>query len=218
VSGARLGWLGGTFDPIHNGHLDVARAARTALDLETVYLVPAGVPSHRPAPQASSFHRLAMARLAAETEPWLRVSDIELTADGPSYTMDTLNRLEAQGVDLESLFIVTGADAFAEILSWKAPIDLLNRCSFAVVSRPGFPATLLRQKLPSLAPRMFDSVDGASAPRPGIFLVDAPTAAVASTEVRAQAASSGSLAGMVPDSVATYIERHELYSSAKGVA
>jgi nicotinate-nucleotide adenylyltransferase len=100
VSRARVGWLGGTFDPIHGGHLDVAIAARSALALDYVYLVPAHVPPHRGAPLASAAHRLAMVNLAAETEEWLRVSDIELTAPGPSYTVDTLDRLAAQGMAL----------------------------------------------------------------------------------------------------------------------
>jgi nicotinate-nucleotide adenylyltransferase len=215
VSGARLGWLGGTFDPIHCGHLDVALAARTALKLEHVYLVPARVPPHRGAPVASTADRLAMVTLAAGTQEWLRVSDIELIEPGPSYTMDTLDRLEAQGMDLPLLHVITGADAFAEILTWKGAPGLLDRCPFVVVSRPGYPAPALRQVLPALAPRMIDAGDCDLPARPGIFLVDAPTAPVTATEVRARASSKSSLEGLVPEAVASYINRHELY---QGVA
>ena len=215
MSDARLGWLGGTFDPIHCGHLDVAIAARTALKLEQVYLVPARVPPHRGAPVASTADRLAMVTLAAATHDWLRVSDIELSVSGPSYTMDTLDRLEAQGTNLPSLHVITGADAFAEILTWKGVPELLDRCPFVVVSRPGFPAPSLRRVLPTLAHRMVDANDCDLAPRPSIFLVDAPTAPVTATDVRARASSESSLEGLVPATVASYINRHEL---CQGVA
>ncbi len=215
MSDARLGWLGGTFDPIHCGHLDVAIAARAALELGEVYLVPARVPPHRGAPVASTAHRLAMVTLAAGTHEWLRVSDIELEAPGPSYTMDTLDRLEANGTKLTSLHVITGADAFAEIFTWKGVPGLLDRCPFVVVSRPGHPAPALRQLLSTLAHRMIDARECDSAARPGIFLVDAPTAPVTATEVRARASSGSSLEGMVPETVASYINRHELY---QGVA
>ena len=215
MSGARLGWLGGTFDPIHCGHLDVAVAARTALKLDHVYLVPARVPPHRGAPVASTADRLAMVMLAARTHDWLCVSEIELTGSGPSYTTDTLDRLEAQGTDLPSLHVITGADAFAEILTWKGVPALLDRCPFVVVSRPGFPAPALRRALPALAHRMLDANDCDLTTRPSIFLVDAPTAPVTSTEIRARASSGESLEGLVPATVASYINRHELY---QGVA
>ena len=215
MSGVRLGWLGGTFDPIHCGHLDVAIAARTALNLEQVYLVPARMPPHRAAPTGSTADRLAMVTLAAETQDWLRVSDIELTAAGPSYTIDTLDRLEAQGMHLPTLHVITGADAFADIFTWKDVPGLLDRCPFIVVSRPGHPAPALRQLLPALAHRMLDASTRDFTSRPGIFLVDAPTAPVTATEVRARAASRLSLEGLVPETVASYINRHELY---QGVA
>ena len=215
MSGTRLGWLGGTFDPIHCGHLDVAIAARAALKLEEVYLVPAHVPPHRKAPVAATADRLAMVTLAARTHDWLRVSDIELMAPGPSYTMDTLDRLEAQGMGLASLHVITGADAFADILTWKGVPGLLDRCPFVVVSRPGYPAPALRQALPTLAHRMVDASDCDFTARPSIFLVDAPTAPVTATEVRARTSSGTSLEGLVPETVEAYINRHELY---QGVA
>jgi nicotinate-nucleotide adenylyltransferase len=210
VSLARVGWLGGTFDPIHDGHLDVAGAARSALGLHSVYLVPAHTSPHRAAPRASSAHRLAMVNLAASTQDWLRVSAIELAAPGPSYTTDTLDRLEAQGMSLQSFHVITGADAFAEILTWKGSPALLDRCHFIVVSRPGHPAPELRQVLPGLAHRMIEPECDLAA-QPSIFLVDAPTAPVTATEVRARAKSGSSLKGLVPEAVASYINRHELY-------
>lgn len=215
MSRVRQGWLGGTFDPIHCGHLDVARAAHHALSLDTVHLVPARVPPHRLAPHASAEHRLAMVTLAAKSADWLRVSDLEMASDAPSYTVDTLDRLSAGGTALDTLHVITGADAFAGILSWKDAEDLLSRCHFVVVSRPGHPAPSLRQTLPALAARMRQPGDYDDRLQPSIFLVDAPTAPVSSTKIRALASTGSSLAGLVPQAVAEYIDRNALY---RGVA
>jgi len=211
MTGTRLGWLGGTFDPIHCGHLDVARAARAAMRLNRVHLAPAGVPPHRAAPVASPEDRFQMATLAAAPYDWLEVSDIELATDAPSYTMDTLDRLAARGVDLRALYVTTGADAFAEILTWKDASNLLDRCSFVVVSRPGHPVEALPRQLPALADRMADACTASPAPHQSIFLVDAVTAPVTSTEIRARVAGQQPLTGLVPDAVADYISTHNLY-------
>jgi len=156
-----------------------------------------------------------MVTLAANAQPWLTVSDLELTSAGLSYTSDTVDRLQADGLDLGRLYVITGADAFAGILTWKSATRLLDRCHFVVVSRPGHPAPALRRTLPTLAARMIDTNVCATATQPSIFLVDAPTAPVSSTEVRARAAAGHSLEGWVPHTVARYIEQHELY---RGVA
>lgn len=210
IDDAPRGWLGGTFDPIHEGHLDVARAAHATLGLSGVTLVPAHIPPHRPQPVASTTHRVSMTRLAA-SEPWMDVSTVEIDAPGPSYTMTTMERLEQSGTNLRRLIVVTGADAFAGILSWHRATDLLDRVSFAVVSRPGHPAPALRAQLPTLAPRMCTPSDWASRSHPSIVLVDAPTSPVSSTMVRAAAAAGQSLAGLVPAAVASYIAAHGLY-------
>jgi nicotinate-nucleotide adenylyltransferase len=211
TAAGRLGWLGGTFDPIHNGHLDVARAAQHALALDQVQLVPAGRPPQRSAPSASIDHRVAMVELAAALHEWLRVSRIEIDSVTTSYTTDTLDRLAAAGVDLRSLFVITGADAFAGIMTWKDPQRLLDRCHFVAVSRPGHPAPSLRRSLPALAARMIDANGCIPPAQPSIFLVEAPTSAVSSTAVRAQAAEGRPLDGLVPPAVAAYIEQHGLY-------
>jgi nicotinate-nucleotide adenylyltransferase len=207
---ARRGWLGGTFDPIHQGHLDVARAAYDVLALERVTLVPSRLPPHRPQPFAGVADRVAMVRLAA-SDPWLDVSTVEVDTDGPSYTAATLDRLEEAGTDLGTLLVIAGADAFASILSWHRASDLLDRVSFVVVSRPGHPAPALRQTLPALAPRMCAPAAWAASTAPCIVLVDAPTSPVSSTQVRAEAASGRSLVGLVPGAVEAYIAAHGLY-------
>ena len=115
----RIGLFGGTFDPIHVGHLDVVRAGAGGLALDVVWLVPARVPPHRSAPHASASHRFAMAALAVQHEDDVILSDLEMDAHGPSYTAETLDRLQANGVDLRSAFFIIGADAFRDIAAWK---------------------------------------------------------------------------------------------------
>ena len=217
----KIGLFGGTFDPMHVGHLDVVRAARQALGLDVVWLVPARVPPHRRPPHASASHRFAMAALAIQAEPGVLLSDIEMEATGPSYTTATLDRIEARGWSLGTYVFIIGADAFRDIEAWKDYPRVLDRCHFAVVSRPGIPATALREALPALADRMRDvSSSGpggrpvsaeTTAGRPGILLVDAPTSSVSSTDIRRAIPRGGSLDGLLPPGVASYIARHGLY-------
>jgi nicotinate-nucleotide adenylyltransferase len=206
----RRGVLGGTFDPIHHGHLDVAEAAARALGLDEVLIVPSLVPPHREPPRASAPHRFAMAALAIQDRPAFRVSDLELLAPGPSYTADTIERLAASGADLDTMFFVTGADAFRDIATWKDYPRLLDRCHFVAVSRPGSPAGDLRARLPSLAARMRHPPVQTTR-EPGIFLVEAPTAAVSSTDVRHRLRRGLEVTDLVPAAVAAHIARHGLY-------
>jgi len=214
----RLGLLGGTLDPIHQGHLDVADAARRALGLTRVLVMPSRIPPHRRAPQASAPHRFAMAALAVQRCPELLVSDLEMVDAGdtsPSYTSATLDRLAARGVNTREMFFITGADAFRDIRTWMGFPAILDRCHFVAVSRPGQPAEGLKALLPELAGRMIapppGSFDQAVADRPSIVLVDAPTAPVSSTEIRERIRTGESIDGMVPPEVAAYIAKHGLY-------
>ena len=215
----RVGILGGTFDPIHRGHLDVARAAHDVLALSEVWLIPSRVPPHRPIqPVASPFHRFAMVALAAATEPdapWLIASDLELSREGPSYTTATLQHVAESGCEPSQIFFLTGGDAFAEIATWRDYPVILDRAHFVVVSRPGSPAAALRERVPSLSPRMIDIHSEADVPpQPAILLVDARTADVSSTEVRQRLSSGQPLDGRVPAAVERHARRHHLYSAA----
>jgi nicotinate-nucleotide adenylyltransferase len=206
----RTGVFGGTFDPIHTGHLDVALAAKQALRLDCVQVMPARWPPHRSPPVASAAHRFAMAALAVQGRAGLAVSDFEMEADGPSYTSATLDRLTARGIDLTELFFIAGADAFRDIASWKDYPSILDRTHFVVVSRPGCAAPTLQHLLPDLAGRMI-ATPGEIPSRPRIFLVDAPTAPVSSTAVRERLARGQSIDGLVPPAVKTYIDTQDLY-------
>jgi nicotinate-nucleotide adenylyltransferase len=156
-----------------------------------------------------------MVALALEGDARLQVSDLEMAAAAPAYTSATLDRIAASGIDTRQACLVTGADAFRDIPSWKDYPALLDRCHMVVVSRPGLRAPDLKSLLPALAARMQDVPAGnvISLPAsPGILLVDAPTAPVSSTDVRRQIAAHGSLAGWVPPAVEEYIAQHALYA------
>jgi nicotinate-nucleotide adenylyltransferase len=211
-----IGLLGGTFDPVHAGHLDVARAALRALHLEKVLLIPSRTPPHRRTPHAKGSDRLAMVRAAIAGEPRLEASTIELDAAGPSYTSSTLDRFAASGIDTRTLCFIAGADAFAEIPTWHQYPELIERCHFAAVTRPGLPVEQLRTTLPRLASRMISVRENeayTTLPHASIFLIDAPTAPVSSTDVRARIARGESVKGLVPDAVAAYIDAHRLYTT-----
>jgi nicotinate-nucleotide adenylyltransferase len=213
MTATRLGILGGTLDPVHLGHVGAALAARRALDLDLVVLVPSRVPPHRPSqPAASHYHRFAMAALAVNATDGLAASDIELGAHGPSYTADTLERLHDRGLEPSQIFFITGADAFAEIETWSRYPRVLELAHFVVVSRPGQSAAKLDVRLPSLAGRMLAGTEGApAASKPSIFLVDAPTPDVSSTDIRRRIAAGEPIRGLVPDVVETHIRQHGLY-------
>ncbi len=216
---ARVGILGGTLDPIHIGHLETARAAQRALSLTHILLMPSRIPPHRAhGPSASMFHRFAMAALALAGEPDATVSDAELISDGPSYTVSTLERLIAQGLRPSQIFFITGADAFAEIETWHRYPGVLDLAHFVVISRPGVPAGSMPARLPQLAARFRHEGDvgGVNGPT-AVFLVEAATPDVSSTDIRRRLRAGESIAGLVPAPVETHIRRHRLYSENQHV-
>jgi nicotinate-nucleotide adenylyltransferase len=207
----RIGLLGGTFDPIHMGHLELASAAADALQLTEVLLIPANVPPHRPKPLTSSFHRFAMVALAVAGRPGWRASDMELRHESPSYTATTLRRFEERGYKPTELFFLIGADAFADIASWRDYPRILTRAHFAVVSRPGRPVAQLAERLPALAARMTSAAELQADAGPAIILIDHPTVDVSSTAIRSRLAHGESIDGMVDPRVQQHIEQHGLY-------
>lgn len=209
---ARLGVLGGTFDPVHLGHLAVGRTAATALALDALRLVPSRVPPHRSVgPHASGYHRFAMAALAALGEPGWTVSDMELRREGPSYTFDTLTALAAEGWTATQIFFLIGADAFADIATWSRYPAVLDLAHFAVVTRPGTTHDDVQARVPALAPRLIGMADLGTRTTPGIVLLGADTPDVSSTDIRARAARGAALTGLVTEPVEQYIRRHGLY-------
>lgn len=196
----KLGVMGGTFDPIHLGHVAMAEAGADCAGLDRVLLVPASVPPHRGAATAPADDRLAMARLAAAGHPRLEVSDIELRRPGPSYTVDTLRALarERPGADLHLLL---GWDAARELRAWHAPDDVLRLARPVVVSRPGYPAPTGRD------------LAAAGIEPTWAILCDVETPDVESTDVRRLVERGSSLAGLVHPAVEAYLKRHRLYAA-----
>lgn len=218
----KLGVLGGTFDPIHLGHLAAGDAAQHALSFDSMLLIPSRIPPHRAdAVTASPDDRFAMARLAARERPGWTASRVELDREGRSYTYDTLIELrdalsEAPGstgtpADGQIFFII-GADAFAEIASWSRYPAVLDLAHFVVVSRPGITLDSLRGRVPSAFPSTSLRA-GSRQPsaKTRVILVEAHTPDISSTDIRRLVRSGLSLSGYVPDTVADYIRDHRLY-------
>ena len=207
----RLGVLGGTFDPIHHGHLRAAEAARDALMLDEIRVVPSHDPPHRPLnPRASAFHRFALAALAIQGRANGRLSDAELTRPGPSYTAHTLRGLHAEGWEPAQIFFIIGSDAFAEIATWYEFPAVLRLANFAVLGRPGSVTLTAVLERPEIA-RFGDAAAGGST---RIFRVEADTPDISSTDIRARLAKNQSIDDLVPAAVAQYIQTHRLYENS----
>lgn len=212
----RLGILGGTFDPIHLGHLDAGDAACAALSLDAILLIPAHDPPHRPIdPRASVYHRFALVSLAIAGRDAYRVSDMELVRQGPSYTADTLRSLHAEGWRASQLFFILGTDAFAEIATWHEFPAVLDAAHFVVIARPGttidaalarVPGMKARIQPPEVSHRYRDD-------ETAIFPVQATTRDVSSTTIRQRLADRQPIDDLVPAAVARHILTHRLYGA-----
>jgi nicotinate-nucleotide adenylyltransferase len=195
----RLGLLGGTFDPIHYGHLVAAEESCFRLQLDRVLLIPAGQPPHKLGRRVSpAEQRLAMVRLAAADNPALAVSTIELERQGPSYSVDTVAAVREQAGPSVELFFIVGTDALPDLLTWYQPRRLLQLCTLAVVSRPGYPFDLshLVTTLPEAAER--------------IVPVSAPELAISSSDLRARVAAGRPIRYQLPEAVELYIRQQGL--------
>jgi nicotinate-nucleotide adenylyltransferase len=190
----RIGVLGGTFDPLHSGHLVVADEVFARLELEQILFVPAGDPWQKTT-NASEDDRLAMVILGLKGHPNYALSTVDLDRPGPTYTIDTLTDLRSQ-YPHDDLFFILGSDAYAGIDSWHESTKLSQFCNFVVVSRPS--------SSPVATPE----------PRPGVNWLDIPALPVSSTECRRRVREGLSLEGLVPGEVAAYINDHQLYRSA----
>lgn len=194
----RLGLFGGTFDPIHLGHLILAEQCREALNLEKVRFVVAGEPPHKRGVERTAVtHRLEMVRLAVAGNPALEVSDIEAKRPGPSYSVETLAEIKAQRPD-DNLFFLIGADSLVDLPTWRDPEGIARLASIVVVNRPGVDAPAVA--VPNLGP---DALP--------IQLVDIPPIGIASRDLRERLAAGRSVRYQIPRAVEAYIEAHNLY-------
>jgi nicotinate-nucleotide adenylyltransferase len=200
-----LALFGGTFDPIHKGHITVARAAlndpRFALD--RIYFVPADWPPHKKPREISSYaDRYAMVELAIADEPKFVASEIEAAAPGssePNYSIQTVKRFKATLAQDDRLYFIVGADSFRGIRKWREPLALLRACGFIVANRPGVPLADALKAAPD------------DAPRGNIFTIETTAEDVSSTEIRQAIAAGRPLEDLVPRPVAQYIRDRGLY-------
>ena len=187
----RIGVMGGTFDPIHNGHLVAASEVAAAFKLDEVIFVPTGQPWQKQV-VSDSEHRYLMTVIATASNPRFTVSRVDIDRGSATYTVDTLRDLRAQFADAE-LFFITGADAITQILSWKDADQLWGLAKFVAVTRPGH-----ELRLPA-------------APSGAIEVLEIPALAISSTDVRERAAAGKPLWYLVPDGIVQYISKYQVY-------
>ncbi|HKP14212.1 MAG TPA: nicotinate-nucleotide adenylyltransferase, partial [Blastocatellia bacterium] len=215
MSERRIGVYGGTFDPIHRGHLEVARAVAGQFDLDEVLIVPAHRPPHKTAGTISdAYHRYAMTALATLDDARLKVSTVELEAPGRPYTFETMRRLREAFGPRACLFFVMGADSFEEINLWREPARILDSSNLVVISRPGH--TLDASHLPArfaanLVDRRGDREAAADDSAGRVYLSDLVNFDISSTEIRRKVRDGEPFDDDVPPRVADYIRKYGLY-------
>ena len=197
----KIGILGGTFDPIHNGHLKIAEAARKKLGLNEVYFMPAAKTPLKEGISISAVkRRVEMVRLAIAGKPHFKLSTIELDRPGPSYTADTIAELRKKlGAETELYFII-GWDSLSQFARWREPARIIRMCRLVAVPRPGY--TMPDAKaLEAAIPGMSES----------LIVLDKPEIAISATEIRERVARGQSIRRLVPEEVAGYIQKNGLY-------
>jgi nicotinate-nucleotide adenylyltransferase len=192
----RIGIMGGTFDPIHYGHLVTAEAARYIYKLDRVYFVPAYIPPHKQFKQVTpADHRLMMTIMATVNNPSFVVSDLEISRGGLSYTYDTVRSFKKDlGNDVE-VFFITGADAIIELTQWMRIEDLAKECHFIGATRPGY-------HLSSELPKYLKN---------SVSFMEVPALAISSTDIRKRVKEGAPIHYLVPETVEMYIRKNKLY-------
>ncbi|MFP5220036.1 MAG: nicotinate-nucleotide adenylyltransferase [Actinomycetes bacterium] len=192
--GRRVGVMGGTFDPVHHGHLSAASEVRMLFDLDEVVFVPTGQPWQKQDREVSAAEdRYLMTVIATASNPAFSVSRVDVDRSGPTYTIDTLRDLHALHPDVE-LFFITGSDALAQILGWRAADELFELAHFVGVTRPGY-----------------EPVDVSRFPEGAVTLVEVPALAISSSDLRERVANGHPVWYLVPDGVVQYIDKRRLY-------
>ena len=198
----KIGVLGGTFDPIHKGHIIVAEGTRAQLNLTEVLFVPAGQPwLKEDRPILAAEHRLQMVRLAIANQPYCKLSTMEIDRAGPSYTVDTITELQSQLDVGDELFFILGWDNLAQLPQWREPSRLIKMCHLVAVPRPGY---------------LFPDLNSLEASIPGLsqrlMVLNKPNIDIDATEIRNQVAKGLSIRHLVPEPVDEYIRQKNLYS------
>ena len=196
-----IGVLGGTFDPIHNGHIVVAEEVRARLNLAEVLFVPAAQPWLKEgSPILAAEHRVQMVRLAIADEPYFKLSTVEIDRAGPSYTVDTIAELQAKLGAGDELFFILGWDNLVQLPQWREPSRLVKMCRLVAVPRSGYllpDLSSLEAIIPGLSRRL--------------ILLNKPEIDISATEIRKRVAQGLSIHHLVPEAVDEYIKKHKLY-------
>lgn len=199
---SRVGIMGGTFDPVHYGHLVTAEVARHSFNLEVVIFVPAGRPPHKTEQIITDVeHRYLMTAMATVTNPCFQVSRLEIERPGPSYTIETMSEFSRHLGSEVRLFFITGADAILEIWSWKDAQRLLKICEFIAATRPGYVLSGLETLLAQVE----------EPERQRLHLLEVPALAISSSDIRERVRQGRPIKYLVPEVVENYIYKHGLY-------
>lgn len=197
----KIGVIGGTFDPIHNGHLGIAEETRTRLNLAEVLFVPTGLPWLKAnIPVSPAEHRVEMVRLAIAGRSYFRLSTVEIDRPGPSYTVDTIAELRSRLGAKTELFFIIGCDSLPDLPKWHEPSRLIKMCHLVAVPRPGCPTPDL-ETLETIIPGLSHNV----------VMLDIPKINISGTVIRQRVARGLSIHHLVPEPVGRYIKQHKLY-------
>ena len=219
MSVAPLGIFGGTFDPLHYGHLRLAQEAAESLKLAEVKFVPGGMPPHRAAPQVTSQQRLEMVRLATAGNPLFSVDDREVKRSGPGYTVDTLAELRREAGAQRPLCLLLGADAFLELATWHRWQDLFELAHLVIAHRPGFPPESWPERMPQPLAREYEArllqqpYSVHLSPAGGIVTRAIAALEISGSMIRDSLARGVSPRYLLPDPVLDYIRNQKLYVS-----
>ncbi len=202
--------FGGTFDPVHHGHLIVARSIAEQRGLGRILLQPAASPPHKPGPEATGSQRLEMLRLAMAGQEVLGISDIELTGEGPSYTIDAVERLAGRWGDSEIRWII-GADMLDDLPNWHRAEELVERIGFLIAARPGW-----QEKLAGAREKLSEAFGQAKARRICQGICPTPLIDISSTDIRHRCREHRSIRYLVPEAVEQYVRENRLYGDKVG--
>ena len=197
-----IGLMGGSFDPIHLGHIEIAKQAKDAMKLEQVWFIPSGRPPHKAHLGAAAAQRLEMTRLAIEELAWASACDIEVFREGTIYTVDTLGLLTAQYPETTFYYII-GADTLVDLPNWRSPEKVCSLCEFICIKRPGIDDATVQRAM-----QRMETEYGKR-----IYLIDVSGPDISSTEIRNALAAGENTQAMLPEAVRDYIDRENLYRS-----